>query len=734
MLQEHSRPPISTSLPPVLILGAVNEEKNKPVGDTGYTVHPLITGFTHTGCGCFHPARNAPWIVKTMEPGRIVEYIDQQRIFCAVILEVQDQRVRLLNENNRELNHKRARLSHVSTDKLDITQDRDRIVEALKQYAQKRKALSRSIDIRGIWEAFHVYEEWIDLDSMTGFCFLDEPTSDHEAAVIRAFFENRIYFKFDNAAFYPHPESVVEQNIARQEAEERLEQVVAAGAAWFQAVMKNDASAAAASSEVSTDVLDEAVDMLQQYYLFGREAPRASTARAILKKAGADSQEAIFQAMVKAGKWQPDENLDLYRFGIHREFSDAAMAETARIEPLPPNLRNEPGRVDLTDMPIITIDGYGTMDFDDALSIEPAGKNWRIGVHVADVGAQVEKGGEIDREIIGRGTSIYMPDDKISMIPAALAESKCSLIEGEIRPAISVMFLVTPHAEVLQSEIYASLVRVARQLTYQDADQMVQADASLRILHDIAVNFRKRRLEQGALQILLPEIHVRVFSGGDVAVRTVSRESPSRVLVSEMMIMANWLMARFLADNNMPAIFRSQPEPKGRLYGAADEGTLFDNWMQRRLLSRAVLSPESGHHSGLGLDAYTTATSPIRKYFDLATQRQIRACLGLEAPYAAEEIEWLLHVLKEPLSHAAIVQSRRNRYWLLKYLESMQGERAEAIVLEKRKDGYVVLIPEYLLECKVAVSGQMNLKPKDIVQVTFQHVDAVRDKLTVFFG
>ncbi len=700
------------------------------MGDTGYTGHPLITGFTHTGHGCIHPARNAPWIVKTMEPGRIVEYIDQQRIFCAVILEVQDQRVRLLNENNRELNHKRARLSHVSTDRVDITQDRDRIIEALKQYAQKRKALSRSIDIRGIWEALHVYEEWIDLDSMTGFCFLDEPTSDHEAAVIRAFFENRIYFKFDNAAFYPHPESVVEQNIARQEAEARVERVIAAGGSWFQAVMRNEAPA----SPPSSDVLDEAIDALQQYYLFGKEAPRASAARAILKKAGADSQEAIFQAMVRAGKWQPDENLDLYRFDIQRDFSDAAMAEAARTETLPENLRNQPGRVDLTDMPIITIDGYGTMDFDDALSIEQAGKNWRIGVHVADVGAQLEKGGGIDREIIGRGTSIYMPDEKIPMIPVDLAERRCSLIEGEIRPAISVMYTVTPRAEVLESEIYASLVRVGRQLTYSDADQMVQSDASLRMLHEVAVNFRKRRLEQGALQILLPEVHVRVFPGGDVAVRTVSRESPSRVLVSEMMIMANWLMARFLADNNMPAIFRSQPEPKGRLYGSADEGTLFDNWMQRRLLSRVVLASESGHHSGLGLDAYTTATSPIRKYFDLATQRQIRACLGLETPYAAEEIEWVLQVLKEPLSRAAIVQSRRNRYWLLKYLESMQGERVEAIVLEKRRDGYVVLITEYLLECKVAVSGQMNLKPKDIVQVTFQHVDAVRDKLTVFFG
>lgn len=662
-----------------------------------------------------------------MEPGTIVEYIDQQRIFCAVVLEVQDQRLRLLNENNRELNHKRARLSHISKNKLDIRQDRDHIVESLKSFAQRRKALARSIDIQEIWEAIHTYDEWIDLDSMTGFCFVDDPTSDHEAAVIRAFFENRIYFKFDNDAFYPHPESVVENNIARQENEARQEKVISTGASWFQAVMKNE-------KPPESEYTEEALEIFQQYYLFGKDAAQASVARTMLKKAGTDNPETIFSAMVNAGKWSKDENLDLYRFDISRSFSEAVMEEVQRIRPLPGHLKNETKRVDLTTMPLVTIDGPGTMDYDDALSVDKIGKNYRIGVHVADVGAYVEKGCALDREIIGRGTSIYMPDEKISMIPTVLAENICSLICGEIRPAISVLFTVTPNAEVIDSEVCASYIRVERQLTYHDADGMVDDDEQLRTLHDIAVNFRKMRLDQGALQILLPEINVRVFPGGEVAVRTASRESPARILVSEMMIMANWLMARFLSENNMPAIFRSQPEPKGRLYSAVDEGTLFENWMQRRLLSRVVLGPDSGRHSGLGLDAYTTATSPIRKYFDLATQRQVRSCLGLEEPYAAEEIEWLLQVLREPLSHAAIVQSRRNRYWLLRYLEAKTGTRAEAIVLEKRKDGYVVLIPEYLLECKVSVSRQMNLKPKDIVQVTFQHVDAMKDKMTVFFG
>ena len=203
------------------------------------------------------------------------------------------------------------------------------------------------------------------------------------------------------------------------------------------------------------------------------------------------------------------------------------------------------------------------------------------------------------------------------------------------------------------------------------------------------------------------------------------------MFVSEMMIMANWLMARFLADNNMPAIFRGQPEPKARLYSQKKESTLFQNWMQRRMLNRVIISPNPESHSGLGLDKYVTATSPIRKYFDLVTQRQIRACFGMEQPYSVDEIEKMLQYLKIPLMNAGQVQMRRNRYWLLKYLEKHIGAKEEAIVLDKRRDKYIILLTTYLVECKLRSASHWNLKPQDLVRVTITHVDARRDALNV---
>ncbi|MFP4667447.1 MAG: ribonuclease catalytic domain-containing protein [Desulfobacterales bacterium] len=661
-----------------------------------------------------------------MEPGTIVEYIDQQKIICAAVLEEKDGRLRLLNENNREVNQKESRLNHVSRSRVKFARGRDKVVEQLKETAEKRRALSRHIDIKEIWEAVHTLEEWIDLETMTSFCFSGEPDSDCESAVIRAFFENRIYFKFSHEMFFPHSQEVVENNISRRQAEERRKKLIEEGGHWIKNVLSNGSAPPEANSEI--------VDILKSYYLYGKESRDHAAAKAMLSKAGADASDTVFSVMVRAGYWDRNENLDLLRYEIPTEFPDRVKEAVSELREKSGQITEDEQRRDLTGLDLITIDGQGTMDFDDALSVEREGRNLRIGVHVSDVAAWVKRGGIIDQDAVSRGTSIYMPDRKISMLPAELAEDLCSLIQGEVRPAISVFFTATPQAEIVDREIVPSLVSVKRQLTYFEADRLADSDESLRALGSAAVAFNRRRLENGAVQISLPEINVRVSSGDDIQVKIMDRNSPGRLLVSEMMIIANWIMARFLVEKGMPAVFRSQLHPRGRLYSGSDEGTLFQNWMQRRMLSRAILGTAPEHHSGLGLDAYTTATSPIRKYFDLITQRQLRACFGMEKPYSSSEIEELMQVLYSPLAHARLVQNRRLRFWLLKYLEGKTGSKAEAIVLDRRRDGYTILLPDYLMEAKLSASGGIELKPGDLARITIQHVDAARDRFAVFLG
>jgi exoribonuclease-2 len=205
------------------------------------------------------------------------------------------------------------------------------------------------------------------------------------------------------------------------------------------------------------------------------------------------------------------------------------------------------------------------------------------------------------------------------------------------------------------------------------------------------------------------------------------------MLVAELMILANWLIGRFLKEHGLPAVFRSQPEAKERLY-RGDSDSLFQNIMQRRLLNRFVLSRKPEAHSGLGLDTYVTATSPIRKYCDLITQRQIRSAFELEAPYTDDEIEAIIRQLELPMSQVSRIQHRRVRYWILKYLEKRVGQKEEAIVLSKRRRSYQILIPDYMIECDIPFTSGLDLKPEDLIQVVIQRASARRDILNVFVG
>jgi len=665
-----------------------------------------------------------------MEVGNIVEYIDRQKITCAVVLEVKKQRLRLLTENNREVNLSASRLLHRDNVRLDLSQGRDKTVLTLKELANKRKALISRVDIKDLWEILNSEQEWIDLATMTEFCFPNSPSGDHESAVMRAFFKDRLYFKFNPTGFFPNSQEHVERLATQQREAQRKERIVEVGGNWLKNIL--DQGKTVISNNLS-DEQKEIIEILRSYYLFEKESNYYALAKAMLAKAGIDGLDGVFKVLAKLGVFDEDENIDLHRYDIETDFPDNVVVNASKLAESFQLVSADDQRKDLTSLPIMTIDGQGTLDFDDALSIEDYGNYFRLGVHIVDVGNFIQKGDRIDQEAQARGSSIYMPDHKISMLPSILAEGLCSLKADEIRPAISTMINLSPSGEMIDYEIIPSLIKVKQQLTYYDVNIVADENKEMVILRDIAEKFRKKRLDAGAVQIIVPEINVWVNDDREVTVNKINRESPGRMLVSELMIMANWLMAKFLVDNNMPAIFRSQPEPRERLY-KRDEGSIFQNWMQRKLISRFVLSCQPDWHSGLGLEAYVTATSPIRKYFDLVTQRQGRAVLGLEEAYSAEEIDKIIQLLEIPMSQVARIQVARHRYWLLKNLEKRVGHKEEAIVLYKRRNSYQILLPEYMLECEMPISSSIELKPEDYIQVTIQHVSARRDILSVFMG
>lgn len=199
-------------------------------------------------------------------------------------------------------------------------------------------------------------------------------------------------------------------------------------------------------------------------------------------------------------------------------------------------------------------------------------------------------------------------------------------------------------------------------------------------------------------------------------------------MVSECMILANWLTGRFFRDQGQPTIYRAQMEPRGRLIDD-NGGTLYQNWMQRRLLSRVIIGVEPEPHAGLGLDVYVTITSPLRKYLDLAIQRQLKGLLGLGTSYSEEDLRLIVQAVEQPMSYIAVLQQERTRYWILRYLERRLYKKEDALVLEKRRHRYVVLLTRYMIECSLPLNCGADLKPEDAIMVNIERVNARSDTI-----
>ena len=660
-----------------------------------------------------------------MKSGTIIEYIDQQKLICAAVADVKGKRLRLITEQDKEVSLSASRISLTSDNALPESASRSAMVEALKATVARRESLKQEIDLKELWELLNEEGEWVELTTMAEYCFADAVTSDHKSAIIRAFFENRTWFKFDHNRFLPYTPEQVEQMLAKKREEERRQKVISEGGAWLK-VLAGD------KKDPGCDHADEVITALKGWYIYERDSRHFPMAKEILSAAGIGSPETVFRILVKLGVFDANENIDLIRMEIPKNFSEEVLAEAKKLVENAPETFE--GRRDLTHLSTITIDGRFTTDYDDAVTIEKQEDGtWLLGIHIIDVAESVTRGSLIDRRAMFRASSIYMPDQKIPMLPPELSDNLCSLVEGTVRPCISVMVKLNRFYAVDDFEVVPTMVTVRRQLTYSGANTLAtEGDEELSTLIKIGKAFRQKRMDAGAVHISLPEVNVYMDEDGKPVISTVDRESPSRMMVAELMIMGNWLMASFLARHGLPSFFRIQPDPKDRLF-KGEESSLFLNCMQRRQLSRAYVSQKPGHHSGLGVDAYTTATSPIRRYYDLVAQRQIRSVLGLEAPYSDDDVAEVSLHLDVPMGNIGRIQGNRKRYWIYKHLETKIGERVEGLVLDKRRHSYQVLLLDYMLDVMLPASG-LTLKSGDHISAVIQHADARKDNLAVYVG
>jgi exoribonuclease II len=360
------------------------------------------------------------------------------------------------------------------------------------------------------------------------------------------------------------------------------------------------------------------------------------------------------------------------------------------------NLLDE-SRRDLTHLPAFAIDDEGSQDPDDALSWD----NGRIWVHIADAAALIKPDSPADIEARARGANLYLPEGTVLMLPAQ-ATQMLALGLNDISPALSFGFETNDEGEIIDLEITPSWVRVTR-MSYEEAELHLEESPLCQLLQ-AAHNYEKRRMANGAVDIDLPEVKVRVEN--DTVMITPLPNLQSRDLVREAMLMTGEAVAKFATEHNIPIPFSIQDEPVGELPAEHSPSAMF---ALRRLLKPSQKSSIAGKHHGLGMELYTQATSPLRRYLDLIVHQQLRSYLHGQAVMESQTLIKLIGSTESIMREVRFVERKSNQHWKWVFLIQHPEWSGEGIVVEKRGKRHTILVPQLDIDTSLYPSGDLAL-------------------------
>ncbi len=430
-----------------------------------------------------------------------------------------------------------------------------------------------------------------------------------------------------------------------------------------------------------------------------QQIPRSRVLQALGQKQTPEQAHAV---LLKWGVWTPRYNPYPRRFGLSLEPPHLPLPELPDGE-----------REDLTHLPAFAIDDEGSQDPDDALSWDG---EW-VWVHVADVASLVPPDSPADVEARQRGSSVYLPEEVIPMLPDE-ARQRLGLGLQDPSPALSIGVLLGEQGELLDIRIVPSWVRV-RRLSYEEAEPLLDEDETLKALEGRLQAFAERRRAAGAVDIRLPEVKVRVEDDGRIVVRPLPWLR-SRALVQEAMLLAGAAVARYAQERNIPLPYTVQGPPR-----EPDEPLppgLAGMAALRRLLAPSEYRAHPEPHHGLGLEAYVQATSPLRRYLDLVVHQQLRAYLR-GAPLL-EEQELLERAGMAEAARRTVRQVERlsRKHWLCVYLmEEAPDWKGEGIVVRVQPGQVTVLVPDLGVEERMSLSRPAACN--DVLPLYLQGVD-----------
>ena len=355
----------------------------------------------------------------------------------------------------------------------------------------------------------------------------------------------------------------------------------------------------------------------------------------------------------------------IYDHGINDVFTDEVMEE---VNALPSEVldSDRKGRKDLTDMTIFTIDGDDTKDIDDAVSISKKGENYILGVHIADVSYYVKEGTALYKEAYSRGTSVYLVDRVVPMLPHKLSNGICSLNPNVDRLAISCIMEITPNGKIVSHDIFESIIRSRIQMTYKKVNKILNDEETpegyepfkddLKLMWELAKILRKEKLARGYLDFDVDEPKILVDENCKPYDVVLRERGKGENMIEDFMIAANETVAEHVFYMGLPFVYRVHEVPDNEkveeflnsismlgYHIVGDRNFVYPKSMKKildqlrdkegfeilstlllRCMKKAVYKPENLGHYGLASKCYTHFTSPIRRFPDTTVHNLLR--------------------------------------------------------------------------------------------------------------
>lgn len=396
------------------------------------------------------------------------------------------------------------------------------------------------------------------------------------------------------------------------------------------------------------------------------------------------------------------------------------------------------GRMDLRDWQMVTIDGEDAKDLDDAISITKEGNLYHLGVHIADVTNYVQENSALDREALKRGTSVYLVDRVIPMLPHRLSNGICSLNQGADRLALSCLMDVDEKGNVIGHQIAETVIRVDRRMTYTSVKKILSGDETeaeeyrelvpmFRRMEELSALLRARRKKRGSIDFDFPESKILLDKQGrPTEIKPYDRNVATKI-IEDFMLLANETVAQDFYWQELPFVYRTHenPDPEkiqqlalfinnfgyaiknnrdeihpkeiqkllARIEGAPEEAMI--SRLTLRSMKRAQYTVECSGHFGLAAKYYCHFTSPIRRYPDLQIHRIIKD--ALRGRMNQDKISHYQGILPEVASHSSQMERRADeaereteKMKKAEYMEQHVGEVFSGVISGMTNWGFYV--------------------------------------------